>query len=147
MFSGGVVNVNIPKQKEEQEKTVNIVENGTTSITPDSGKVLSKVDVNVNVPATPTQSKEVSITENKTETITPDSGYNLSAVKVIVNVPNPTLEELSVTENGVYTPTEYGYSKVTVNVPTAPSSDFKLPNGTKFGNSTFSSITLGDTTS
>ena len=147
VFSGGVVNVNIPKQKEEQEKTVNIVENGTTSITPDSGKVLSKVDVNVNVPATPTQSKEVSITENKTETITPDSGYNLSAVKVIVNVPNPTLEELSVTENGVYTPTEYGYSKVTVNVPTSPSSDFKLPNGTKFGNSTFSSITLGDTTS
>lgn len=147
VFSSGTVVVNVPKQKEEQEKTVNIVENGTTSVTPDSGKVLSKVDVNVNVPATPTQSKEVTITENKTETITPDSGYNLSDVKVIVNVPNPTLEELSVTENGVYTPTEYGYSKVTVNVPTAPASDFKLPNGTKFGNSTFSSITLGDTTS
>lgn len=147
VFSSGTVVVNVPKQKEEQEKTVNIVENGTTSVTPDSGKVLSKVDVNVNVPATPTQSKEVTITENKTESITPDSGYNLSDVKVIVNVPNPTLEELSVTENGVYTPTEYGYSKVTVNVPTAPASDFKLPNGTKFGNSTFSSITLGDTTS
>ena len=147
VFSSGTVVVNVLKQKEEQEKTVNIVENGTTSVTPDSGKVLSKVDVNVNVPATPTQSKEVTITENKTETITPDSGYNLSDVKVIVNVPDPTLEELSVTENGVYTPTEYGYSKVTVNVAASPTEEFKLPNGTKFGNSTFSSITLGNTTS
>lgn len=145
VFSGGVVNVNVPKQKDEQEKSVNIVENGTTSIMPDSGKVLSKVDVNVNVPVvTPTQSKEVTITENKTETITPDSGFDLSSVTVNVNVPDPTLEELSVTENGVYTPTEYGYSKVTVNVP---KDEFKLPNGTNFKNSTFSSITLGDTTS
>lgn len=35
--------------KEEQEKTVDITENGTTEVIPDSGKVLSKVTVNTNV--------------------------------------------------------------------------------------------------
>lgn len=36
--------------KEEQEKTVDIIENGTTEVTPDENKTLSKVTVNVNVP-------------------------------------------------------------------------------------------------
>ena len=35
--------------KEEQEKTVDITENGTTEILPDEGKALSKVSVNTNV--------------------------------------------------------------------------------------------------
>lgn len=35
--------------KEEQEKTVNITENGTTEVLPDEDKVLSKVTVNVEV--------------------------------------------------------------------------------------------------
>lgn len=35
--------------KPEQEKTVSITENGTTVVTPDDGKVLSKVNINVNV--------------------------------------------------------------------------------------------------
>lgn len=35
--------------KEEQEKTVDITENGTTEVLPDEGKALSKVTVNVNV--------------------------------------------------------------------------------------------------
>lgn len=38
--------------KEEQEKSVIITENGTTEITPDENKVLSKVTVDVNVPDT-----------------------------------------------------------------------------------------------
>jgi hypothetical protein len=37
--------------KEEQEKTVDIAENGTTEVLPDEGKVLSKVTVNVDVPS------------------------------------------------------------------------------------------------
>lgn len=35
--------------KEEQEKSVDIIENGTTEVLPDDGKVLSKVTVNVDV--------------------------------------------------------------------------------------------------
>ncbi len=35
--------------KEEQEKTIDITENGTTEVTPDEGKALSKVTVNVAV--------------------------------------------------------------------------------------------------
>lgn len=35
--------------KPEQEKTVDIIDNGTTEVTPDDGKTLSKVTINVNV--------------------------------------------------------------------------------------------------
>ena len=41
--------VDIPSLKEEQEKTVDITENGTTEVLPDEDKVLSKVTVNVDV--------------------------------------------------------------------------------------------------
>ena len=39
----------IDTSKPEQEKTISITENGTTEVTPDEGKVLSKVTVNVEV--------------------------------------------------------------------------------------------------
>lgn len=39
----------IDTSKPEQEKTIEITENGTTEVTPDEGKVLSKVAVNVEV--------------------------------------------------------------------------------------------------
>lgn len=48
LASGGVVEVD--NAKEEQEKTVDITENGTTEVLPDENKVLSKVTVNVDVP-------------------------------------------------------------------------------------------------
>ena len=43
------VYVNTPEPKEEQEKVVDITENGTTEVLPDENKVLSKVTVNVEV--------------------------------------------------------------------------------------------------
>ena len=39
----------LPISKDEQEKTINITENGTTEVTPDDGMTLSKVTVNVEV--------------------------------------------------------------------------------------------------
>lgn len=37
-------------EKPEQEKSVTITENGTSSVTPDEGKTLKKVNITVNVP-------------------------------------------------------------------------------------------------
>ena len=72
--------------KPEQVKSVAITENGTTTVTPDDGHVLSSVNVDVNVPSKPEQAKSVTITENGTTEITPDAGYTLSGASVSVNV-------------------------------------------------------------
>ena len=90
------VDVNVPEQKPEQTKTVNITENGTTSVLPDEGSVLSKVDVNVNVPDP--ELEELSVIANGTYTPT-KYGYS----KVNVNVAGGGTIDLS---NG----TKFGYS-------------------------------------
>lgn len=75
----------LPSSKEEQEKSINITENGETVITPDDeNTTLSKVTVNVDVPTKEEQEKVVDITENGTTVVTPDEGMALS--KVTVNV-------------------------------------------------------------
>lgn len=81
LASGGVVEI----EKEEQEKTVDITENGETVITPDDeNTTLSKVTVNVDVPMKEEQEKVIDITSNGTTEVTPDEGMALS--KVTVNV-------------------------------------------------------------
>lgn len=45
LASGGVVEI----EKEEQEKSIDITENGETVVTPDEGMALSKVTINVEV--------------------------------------------------------------------------------------------------
>lgn len=67
-----------------QEKAVTITANGTTSIIPDEGKDgLSKVDVTVNVPATPTQEKTVALSmADGDQVVTPDEGKVLTKVTV-----------------------------------------------------------------
>lgn len=72
----------------EQSKTVNITANGTQTVTPDSGKVLSSVVINTNVPApvVQTQEKSVTITQNGDSEVTPDAGKYLSKVNISVNV-------------------------------------------------------------
>ena len=73
-----------------QEKAVTITANGTTSIVPDEGKDgLSKVDVTVNVAATPTQEKTIPLSmADGDQVVTPDEGKVLT--KVTVQKP-PTL--------------------------------------------------------
>ena len=69
--------------KEEQEKSIDITENGETVITPDDeNTTLSKVIVNVEVPIKDEQSKTIDITENGTITVTPDDGVVWNEVTV-----------------------------------------------------------------
>lgn len=117
--------------KPEQSKTVNITANGTQTVTPDSGKVLSSVVINTNVPApaVQTQEKSVTITQNGASEVMPDTGKYLSKVSITTNVPNtptPTQEktqEITTNTTTTISPDEgYALSSVTVitNVPATP---------------------------
>ena len=74
----------ITTSKPEQEKTITITTNGSRTVTPDGGKVLSKVTITTNVPATPTQEKTAELAlANGNQVISPDSGKVLSKVTII----------------------------------------------------------------
>lgn len=79
---GGYVTFQLPPVM--QEKAVTITANGTTSIVPDEGKDgLSKVDVTVDVPATPTQEKTIPLSmADGDQVVTPDEGKVLTKVTV-----------------------------------------------------------------
>ena len=75
--------VDIPERKEEQEKTVEITENGTTEILPDGDKVISKATVNVNVPIPDGYIKpegSMDINENGTFDVTEKAEVNVQVV-------------------------------------------------------------------
>lgn len=90
--------IEIDKTKEEHKTAVTVVENGKFDILPEEGKVLSSVEVNVNVP--------LKYEEGYTD------GYQASQDSI-------TLQEKTITENGEYETDEgfTGMSKVTVVVP------------------------------
>lgn len=73
---------------ETQTKEVDITANGKTKVTPDSGKLLTEVTVNANVPVPETQEKTVSVTTNGQTVITPDVNKTLAKATVNVNVPS-----------------------------------------------------------
>ena len=89
---------NIPVIPETQTKEINITENGTTTVDPDSGKVLSRVIINTDVPIIPeTQEKTVNITENNvTQIVEPDSGYLLNKVTVNAAIPVDTTKNVTI---------------------------------------------------
>lgn len=88
---GGVVGTLEP-QKPEQEKPITITENGSQTVTPDEGKVLSKVTITTNVPATPTEEKTVTLAlADGDQVITPTTGKNIS--KVTITKPAELLPE------------------------------------------------------
>ena len=78
LASGGVVEI----EKEEQEKSIDITENGTTEVTPDEGKTLSKVTVNVEVESGGTDGKVMGIIFSEFTGI-----YNMPTVADLRSIP------------------------------------------------------------
>ena len=72
--------------KEEQEKSIEIIKNGSIEVVPESNKVLSKITVNTNVPSKEEQEKSIEITLNGTQTVIPDDGKTLSRVNITTHV-------------------------------------------------------------
>lgn len=80
---GGVVGT-LEEAKPEQEKPITITTNGSQMVTPDEGKVLSKVTITTNVPATPTEEKTVELAlANGNQVLTPTAGKNFSKVTIM----------------------------------------------------------------
>ena len=111
--------IRVPGAKEEQEKSVTITENGTTSVVPDEEKALSKVDITVAVPLE--DNKTATLTSNGEHEILPTDGNTaMKKSTVTVAVPLEANKEETLTSNGVHeiTPTigNDGMQKATVTV-------------------------------
>ena len=73
----------IDTAKPEQTKTLTVTENGTQTVKPDTGKVLSGVTVTTNVPLTPTEEKTVDLSMTSgNQVITPTSGKVISKATI-----------------------------------------------------------------
>lgn len=73
----------IDTAKPEQTKTLTVTENGTQTVKPDTGKVLSGVTVTTNVPAIPTEEKTVDLAmASGNQVVTPASGKHLTKVTI-----------------------------------------------------------------
>ena len=82
----------IAGRKEEQAKTVTIIENGTNKLLPDEGKTFSEVTVITDVPSKEEEAKEVDLAmASGNQIINPTSGKTLS--QVVVKKPATMLPE------------------------------------------------------
>lgn len=76
---------NLPSQGTYQQKSTTITQNGTTTITPDSGyDAMDEVTITT---AVPLQTRNYSFTQNTTTTLTPEQGYaGFSSVGLTIDV-------------------------------------------------------------
>lgn len=105
-----------------QSKTLNIVANGSQTVTPDTGyDALSSVLINVQVPIPSLQTKTYEFTQNTHIILSPEQGYDgFSSIDLTINVPGSTInnQDKTITQNGTYM-ADSGYTglgQVTVNV-------------------------------
>lgn len=107
--SGGVGGGGGGTAKPEQTKTIEVTENGTYKITPDSGKVLSSATAKVNVPERYEEGFQAGVDsvklQEKTATengdVLPDAGFSgMAKVTVAVPVKEEQEKSITITENG-----------------------------------------------
>jgi len=93
------VDVEIPI---ETGKTLTVNENGTTTISPESGyAAMEDLELTVAVPGPkPEQTKSVTIIENGTTTVEPDEGKVLTSVEINTEIPIETGRTETITANG-----------------------------------------------
>lgn len=122
-----------------QEKTVDVVENGTVEVIPDVGFVLSKVTANVNVPIPDGYIKpsgELEVTENGTHDVTAYASVNVNVAGsgsgggiTADQIATGAIEgNLSISANNVNPYAFYGNGKIT---------EVSAPNATSLGNYAF----------
>ena len=114
--------IRVPGAKEEQEKSVTITENGTSSVVPDEEKALSKVDITVAIPLE--DNKTVTLTSNGEHEVLPTDGNTaMKKSTITVAVPIESGKTETIEHNGTTTISpSTGYDgledvEVTVNVP------------------------------
>ena len=118
----------IAVQKPEQEKTVNVTENGSVIILPDEGKVLTKATAVVDVQPS-LQAKTVTPT-NTQQVVKPDSAYYGLSQVTVAAAPTETATVTPTKSTQTKTPSsgKVGFSQVTVNpIP----DDYIIPSGAR----------------
>ena len=118
----------IAVQKPEQEKTVNVTENGSVIILPDDGKVLTKATAVVDVQPS-LQAKTVTPT-NAQQVVKSDSAYYGLSQVTVAAAPTETVTVTPTKSTQTKTPSsgKVGFSQVTVNpIP----DDYIIPSGSQ----------------
>lgn len=118
----------IAVEKPEQEKTVNVTENGSVIILPDDGKVLTKATAVVDVQP-PLQAKTVTPT-NAQQVVKPDSAYYGLSQVTVAAAPTETATVTPTKSTQTKTPSsgKVGFSQVIVNpIP----DDYIIPSGSQ----------------
>ena len=120
--------VDIDTAKPEQSKSVSVTENGTVTVEPDEGHVLTGVEVEVDVPV-----PDGYIAPSGTKAITANGTHDVSQyANAQVNVPIPDgyiapSGTKAITENGTHDVSQYANAQVNVPIPDG----YIIPDGSK----------------
>lgn len=92
--------LNLPSQGVYQQKTINITQNGSQTVTPDTDyDAIDELIINTNIPL---QTRNYTFTQNTTTTLTPEQGYaGFDEVGITISV---NADETTATANDLLSP-------------------------------------------